>query len=45
LLHSVGLPQLAVTSLRDYEMLALRLSQRDFVFGRRASSRARMARL
>lgn len=28
LLHSVGLPQLAVTSLRDYEMLALRLSQR-----------------
>ncbi len=27
LLHSVGLPQLAVSNLRDYEMLALRLAQ------------------
>jgi protein O-GlcNAc transferase len=27
LLHSIGLPQLAVSDLRDYEMLALRLAQ------------------
>jgi protein O-GlcNAc transferase len=27
LLHNVGLPQLAVSSLRDYEMVALRLAQ------------------